>query len=195
MEERYINYFSNQLQQRGSGLVDIGKLYKTNRVYQNGFGELTPVQRGDGLASLIRNFYQLAYPLIKSGFSALGTEAKTAGKNILRDITTKPITDLIKQHGTEAFTNLKDKVNEEMKKKNMHGKGIKKQKKKKINKLHQRQVGGFEKKKKSIKNKVKQLNHQSVLKPQLAKQVVAQKKNLKERIKKKQPPRILDIFD
>jgi hypothetical protein len=157
-------------------MEDIGKLYKANRVYQHGFGA-TPiiVQQDHGLGSVLQNIFQTVYPLIRSGFSSLGTEAKIAGKNILRDIATKPITSLIKEHGTEAISNLKNKINNEIKK-NMSGKGIKKKK----NKRHH---------KKTIKNKVKRLIGQSNLK-------VATKRSKQNKSENNQlQPRVLDIFD
>jgi hypothetical protein len=159
-----MQYFSNQ--QIGGGMSDIGKLYKSNRIYQHGFGAAPIiVQQGHGLGSVLQNFFQAVYPIIRSGFNSLGSEAKTAGKNILRDIATKPITSLIKEHGTEAISNLKNKITNEMKK-NMSGKGVKK---------------------KSIKKQVKRLKHQSHLK--------AAPKRSRQNKKQKIQPRILDIFD
>lgn len=186
MENRYINHFLNKNHQIGSGVGNIGKLYKSNRVYQQGFGFVPIIdQQGQGLGSILQNLYQLVYPIIKSGFNALGTEAKTAGKNILRDITTKPITDLIREHGTEAISNLKNKTKEEMK--NMRGRGVKKGR----TQVRQHPVDVLKKKaiKKAIKNKTKSSERQST--PKLAAKRVANKANKK----KNNTYRVVDIFD
>lgn len=122
MEEIYENYFLNQY---GGLIGDIGPLYKSNKIYQRGFG-FHPIttQHGQGIGSFFQNLYNIVYPLIRSGVSSLGSEMKTAGKNIIKDIATKPISTLIEEHGNEAISNLKNKAMNKIK--TMQGKGVKK---------------------------------------------------------------------
>lgn len=173
MENRYIQYFSTH-NQIGGTLNDIGRLYKANKVYQQGFG-FTPsivVQEGQGLGAILNNLYHIISPLLKSSFNALGSEAKIVGRNILRDMGTKPIANLLKEHGSEALTKLTDKAAEKVKQ--MQGKGFKKKR------------VGLKKEKKTIKNIEKQTKR--TIPKRNVKRTTQTKKN-------KKPSRILDIFD
>lgn len=127
MEIRYINHFLNG--QLGRGLQDIGSPYKSRRVFQHGSGQLVPivVQEGEGIGTFFQNLYHLVKPLIYSGLKAVKSEAKSAGKNILTDIATKPLTQLLSQHGSEALSNLQNKAADEIRQ--MRGKGVKRRQK------------------------------------------------------------------
>jgi 2-iminoacetate synthase ThiH len=52
----------------------------------------------------------LISPWISSGLNAIKSEASNASKKIIQDIASKPITNLITEHGTEAIKNLKRKA-------------------------------------------------------------------------------------
>jgi hypothetical protein len=183
MKNRYIDYFMSH-QQVGGGIANIGQLYKSNRFHQQGFGFTTIIdQEGQGLGSVLQHLYHLFYPIVKSGIGALGSETKKLGKNILRDIATKPITDLIKEHGNDAISNLKNKAKEEIQ--NMSGKGVKRKRK------NNRRVK--KSKKKPIKNKTKRSNSQSISKLTAAKRFISKSK--KNNTKGEVKHRILDIFD
>jgi hypothetical protein len=124
MESDYINYF---LSQHGGGLSDIGSPYKMKRIVQQGYGFPVLVQEGQGIGTLFQSLYHLMRPLIVSGLSAIKSEASVAGKNILRDITTKPITKLLAEEGNRAIGNLKRRANDQIGE--MSGKGVKRTRK------------------------------------------------------------------
>jgi hypothetical protein len=82
------------------------------------------VQDGQGIGAFFQGLYHLMRPLIVSGLSAIKDEASVSGKNILRDITTVPITKLLADEGNRAIGNLKRRANDQM-----SGKGVKRSRK------------------------------------------------------------------
>ena len=68
------------------------------------------IQYGQGIGSFFQNLYHLISPWISSGLNAIKSEASNASKKIIQDIASKPITNLITEHGTEAIKNLKRKA-------------------------------------------------------------------------------------
>jgi hypothetical protein len=170
MEDRYISYF---LQQSGRGLADIGDMYRAKKVYQRGFNYYTPhppitIQHGNGIGSFFQNLYRIITPLLHSGINALKSEATNASRNILKDIATKPITELITTHGAEAINNLTNRASEQFKE--MRGRGIGR--------------------KRAIKNKESEFGPQSFDTP-----FDYQVKKRSSKSCKDKKARVLDIFD
>lgn len=106
----YDQFFTNQL---GSS-PHFGDLYKTNRYYQRGRG------LGDALSGIIR----FLTPLFLKGTKAVGAEALRSGSEILSNLGSKPLNELLKDQKDKTITNLTEKAMNKLKRVQT-GKGIK----------------------------------------------------------------------
>ena len=186
MENRYINYFTSQ--QRGGGVENIGPLFKSKRLYQHGFGVSSMpivIQHGHGIGSIFQNFYHLISPLISSGLRAIKSEAINAGRNIVKDIGVKPITELLQDHGGIAVQNLTDKAKAKIKR--MQGEGVRRRSSKRKRKQKTIKKSKVIVKKKQLMSRLLQNNNNNNIVKRIAK-----KRNRKTT---KKSPRVLDIFD
>lgn len=97
MENAYIEYY---LVQTGSGINDIGPLYHNFRF----------VQRGSGFGSFFGALYNFLKPVIISGAKVLRNQAFKTGKDILLDLGSKPLKDVLQEHGVKAVDELQSKL-------------------------------------------------------------------------------------
>lgn len=84
----------------------IGPLYRTP-IY---------IQRGRGLGSAFRGLLRLIFPSIKSAGTALLKEAGSAGLNVLSQLNSRPIEEVLKSQAKKSFSNLSIKAENKLKK-------------------------------------------------------------------------------
>lgn len=108
MASVYTSYYMNQC---GGG--EIGRLYVP---------DFLGVQRGSGLGSIFGGLIRFLKPLFMKGLSALGTQAVKTGTEILSDIGTKPIKDILITRGLQAKQEIQNKLKNKFHK--MTGEGI-----------------------------------------------------------------------
>lgn len=165
MDTYYTRYYSRQY---GGSLSDIGPIYKSPVFYQ----------KGSGVGSFFTGLFKYLKPAISSGFDALKHQSVRTGKAIINDVGSKPLKEILKEHGKIAVQELAEKgINKlkRMRKQSGGGGG-----------------GGVKKRKKHIKRrKLNRVNHSKskIVKRQ---RVLKQKIN---RVKKRQKARIVDIFN
>lgn len=97
MENAYLQYYSIQT---GSGFKGIGPLYHNSRF----------VQRGSGFGSFFGALYSFFKPLLHSGLSALQNQAVKTGSEILNDLGSRPLKDILQSRGYQAKEELKSKL-------------------------------------------------------------------------------------
>lgn len=104
----------NALVQYGSGLGDIGTIYRGPQF----------VQRGRGIGSIFAGLWKHLAPLAVSGLKTLGKQSLLTGGNVLRDLTEgKTLKSSLLEHGQGAINNLAQKGVNKLKKM-QSGKGI-----------------------------------------------------------------------
>lgn len=96
MDKVYINYYLSQV---GGGLNDIGPIYGSPRIYQ----------QGRGVGSFLGGIFKYLRPLIYSGLNAIKKQTIKTGTNVLNDLGKKPFKDIIKERGMQAMDELKEK--------------------------------------------------------------------------------------
>lgn len=92
-------YTSYYLKQSGGG--EIGNVYRSDY-----YG----VQRGRGLGSILGGLIRILKPLFSRGLNAVKNQAIKTGTDILSDIGSKPIKDIIINRGQEAKKALTEKA-------------------------------------------------------------------------------------
>src|SRR5690349_20408018 len=113
----YERYFNRGYTQHGSGIGEIGHLYKSS----------SHIQRGRGLSNVFSGILRFLSPyLIKSG-KAIGEEALRSGTEIVVNLGTDSLGNLFKKQGVKSAANLSEKVGNELKRvgSQMNGEGIK----------------------------------------------------------------------
>lgn len=97
----------NAMVQYGSGLDDIGSIYRGPQF----------VQRGRGIGSIFGGLWKHLAPLASSGLKALGKQSLLTGSNVLRDWTTgKNLKSSLLEQGQDAINNLAQKGVNKLKK-------------------------------------------------------------------------------
>lgn len=94
----YETYFSRS--QTGRGISDIGTIYRSN--YH--------LQRGKGLSDVFAGLYKFISPFILRGTKALGKEALRTGSEVLSNIGTHPIKNLLSEQRDKSLKNLTAKA-------------------------------------------------------------------------------------
>lgn len=108
----YTKYYT---QQAGSGLTDIGVLYKSPRY----------IQKGRGIGDFFGSVYRGLQPLITSGLSVLKDEGLKTTASIINNIGRKPLDDILKEEGRRVVHSLADRGINKMCSGRQGGKGIK----------------------------------------------------------------------
>lgn len=96
MTNRYSQYY----QQSGSGLKDIGLLYRAPPYNQ----------KGEGLGDFFTTAYRFLNPLFRSGLSVLGNQVIQSGSNILSDLGRKDLSTIVQEQSENAIKNLSEKA-------------------------------------------------------------------------------------
>lgn len=94
MNTHYTQYY---LRQSGSGLSDIGAIYRSPVFEQRGRG---------GIGSFFSGLIKHLRPLVSSGLTALKDQTIKTSANILSDIGRKPLKEILKEQGKSAIENL-----------------------------------------------------------------------------------------
>lgn len=94
MNSYYTQYY---LRQGGSGLADIGPIYKLPSFPQRGRGSI-----GNFFAGLFRHLS----PLASSGLSAIKDQALKSGSAVLAEFGKKPLANILKEQGKIALSDL-----------------------------------------------------------------------------------------
>lgn len=100
----YDSYFSNT--QVGGSLADIGRVYRAPHNH---------LQRGRGFGTILSGIMRFISPYLLSGSKAIGKEALRSGSEILSNIGTMPIGELLKQQGKKSVKNLAEKSSNKLK--------------------------------------------------------------------------------
>lgn len=108
MANIYTSYYINQI-----GTGQIGETYAS---------DFNGVQRGRGLGSILGGLVRFLKPLFMKGVRTLTGQAIKTGTQILGDIGTKPLKDIIIERGKQARDELAEKAFNKIRK--MTGQGI-----------------------------------------------------------------------
>lgn len=92
MASAYVKYYAQQ----GSGLSDIGPLYRQPLFHQ----------KGSGVGGFFTTVLKYLSPLAASGLTALKEQAIRSGKEILSEIGSKPFKDILQDRGRQAVSDL-----------------------------------------------------------------------------------------
>lgn len=92
----YTTYYLNQ-----SGHGSIGEVYRPDH-----FG----IQRGRGLGSILGGLMRILRPLFVRGLNAIKSQAVKTGADIISDIGTKPLKQILIDRGREAKKDLTEKA-------------------------------------------------------------------------------------
>lgn len=168
MVDHYTKYY---LLQSGGGLSNIGAVYHQSPI----------IQHGRGLGNFFGGLARYLKPFFMHGLNAVKKEALNTGADILGEIGTRPIQDIIREKTKTAVQNLQDKAINNIRS-NMYGAGINSFKKYNCGSLtdvnsHKTKLLKSRKKTKAKKNKITKI-----------------KKNTKKKSNKKSVERTLDIF-
>lgn len=137
---RYVKYYTVQ---SGQGLADIGAIYKSVPI----------LQQGRGIGSIFTGLTRFLKPFFINGIDALKDQAKTTGLNILKDIGNKSLQDILKEQTIATAQGLADKAVNKVKRKMQDGSG----KSIKRKKLAKRSHLSKERKTKRSKQKIKDI--------------------------------------
>lgn len=96
MDRLYTNYY---LLQAGGGMSDIGHLYTQPYLLQS----------GSGIGSIFSGLLKFLRPMISSGLNEIKNQSLKTGAAILSDASTKPLLEVIKEHGKLAVQDLATK--------------------------------------------------------------------------------------
>jgi hypothetical protein len=171
MENAYIAYYSVQV---GSGLKDLGPVYFNPRF----------IQQGRGFGNFFETIFRYLKPIFKSGMNAVKDSALRTGGDILKELGSRPLNEILADHGQKFTQDLGSKLGSKLKQKFQSGSGL--------------MFTGIAKRKpksKSIKGKRRTKKKQLKTKRKSSKTTVKKsKKKTKAKIKKSKQ-RILDIFE
>lgn len=103
MDRVYTNYY---FVQAGGGLSDIGHLYTQPYI----------LQRGSGIGSIFSGLFKFLRPMISSGLNEIKHQSLKTGLAILRDTSTKPLKEVVKEQGKLALQDLAAKGLEKLSK-------------------------------------------------------------------------------
>lgn len=95
MDAVYTSYYNNQ---SGSNVQNIGEIYHTPR----------NVQYGRGIGSFFSALYSHLKPLFKTGLNILKNKSIDIGKEMLEEIGTKPIKEILLNQGKKVVNNFKE---------------------------------------------------------------------------------------
>lgn len=113
MDKQYTNYYHNQ---SGRNVHNLGDIYRSPRI----------VQHGRGIGSLFTSLFSHLKPLLRSGANFLKNKTAEIGKEILEEVGTKPIKEILKEKGKKVFNNIRENTIEKLKTmQNGNGKRIK----------------------------------------------------------------------
>lgn len=101
MDVMYTRYYNNQA---GGNVHNIGEIYHAPRI----------IQYGRGIGSLFTSLLSHLKPLFKSGVNALKNKSFEIGKEILEEIGTKPMKDILINKGRKVVNNIKDSAIEKL---------------------------------------------------------------------------------
>lgn len=110
MSDHYTNYY---MLQSGKGLSDIGAVYHQQQV----------IQHGRGLGAFFGGLARYLKPFFMHGLNVIKQEAMNTGVEILSEIGTRPINDILREKSKTAVQNLQDKAINHIRS-NMNGSGI-----------------------------------------------------------------------
>lgn len=113
---RYEQYLLQQSQTGGS-LGDLGQIYRGN--------SWGAYQRGRGLGDYFTSFYRLVRPYLASGLKAVTTEMARGGAEVLGNLGTRPIGDLLRQQRDIGLQNLASKASNKLNQLSSLGRGVK----------------------------------------------------------------------
>lgn len=113
---QYEHYF-RRIAQSGGSISDIGGVHKSPKLYY---------QRGRGFGQALGGIWRILSPYIISSSKAIGREALRSGAEILRNVGSQPLKDLVRSQAKLAGKNLTLKAGEKLK--SMSGEGIKRRK-------------------------------------------------------------------
>lgn len=102
MDVLYTNYYINQ---SGNNIQNIGEIYHTPRI----------VQYGRGIGSLFSSLFSHLKPFLRTGLNYLKNKSLDIGKEILEEIGTKPVKDILFNQGRKVINNIKDATIEKIK--------------------------------------------------------------------------------
>lgn len=108
--------YDQYLLQSGSGLSDLGQVYRGN--------SWGAYQRGRGLGDFFSNVFRLVRPYLASGVRAVTTEMARGGAEVLGNLGTQPIGDLLRQQRDIGIQNLGNKASNKLRRV-AFGRGIK----------------------------------------------------------------------
>lgn len=103
MDKVYTKYY---LLQAGGGMSDIGHLYVQPHILQS----------GSGIGSIFSGLFKFLRPMISTGLNEIKNQSFKTGAAILRDASTKPIKEVLKEQGKLAVQDLAKKGLEKLSK-------------------------------------------------------------------------------
>lgn len=116
---RYEGYFLNA--QKGGRISDIGDVYRSSRY----------LQRGRGIGDVFSGMIKWITPYLLKGTKALGQEALRSGSEILSNMGTKPLGELVQDQRDRSIKNLSEKAGNTLKRMSQAmgtGSGVKRRK-------------------------------------------------------------------
>lgn len=95
MDVLYTNYYNNQ---SGKNIHNIGDIYHSPRA----------IQYGRGIGSIFSSLFSHLKPLFKTGLNLLKNKSIDIGKEILEEIGTKPVKEILINKGKKVINDLKE---------------------------------------------------------------------------------------
>lgn len=111
--------YEQYLLQTGSGLADLGQIYRGNS-----FGAY---QRGRGLGDVFGSVYRFLKPYLASGVRAVSGEMARGGAEVLGNLGTRPIGELLREQSDKSLQNLASKASDKLNRLAI-GRGLKRRK-------------------------------------------------------------------
>lgn len=108
--------YEQYLLQTGGGLTDLGQVYRGN--------SWGAYQRGRGLGDFFSSVYRMIQPYLASGAKAITTELARGGAEVLGNLGSQPISELMRQQRDKSLQNLATKASNKLKRVSI-GSGIK----------------------------------------------------------------------
>lgn len=102
MDALYTNYYNNQ---SGNNIHNIGEIYHSPRI----------TQYGRGIGSLFSSLFSHLKPFFKTGFDVLKNKSIDIGKEILEELGTKPIKEILINQGRKVVNNIKEATIDKLK--------------------------------------------------------------------------------
>jgi len=97
MVKSYQDYYVNQC---GGGLSNIGSLYISPHI----------VQQGRGIGNFFSGLFNYIKPLFLSGITAIKNQAAETGKAVINEFGRKPLRNIIQEQSKIALQNLSNKA-------------------------------------------------------------------------------------